>query len=119
DCKCPASGQGTEDGRPTAGTWRWFAIIDELIGRSAAVSPPVVVGSLRARPGRVRVRVEEEDEVGRTPRSSTLWLRATFFFKRRVISLHGPILHWELIAHTNTNVVQYCTRSHHLHKEKV
>ncbi|CAL8398025.1 unnamed protein product [Boreogadus saida] len=35
---------------------------------------------------------------------------------RRVISLHGPILHWEVIAHTNANVVQYCIRSHHLHK---
>ena len=57
---CPASGQGTEDGRPTAGTWRWFALMDELIGSSAAVSPPVVVGSLPARPGQVRVRVEEE-----------------------------------------------------------
>ena len=34
--------------------------MDELIGRSAAVSPPVVVGSLPARPGQVRVRVEEE-----------------------------------------------------------
>ncbi|CAL8249924.1 unnamed protein product [Arctogadus glacialis] len=60
DCKCPASGQGTEDGGPTAGTWRWFALMDELIGRSAAVSPPVVVGSLPARPGQVRVRVEDE-----------------------------------------------------------
>ena len=34
--------------------------MDELIGSSAAVSPPVVVGSLPARPGQVRVRVEEE-----------------------------------------------------------
>ena len=67
---CPASGQGTEDGRPTAGTWRWFALMDELIGSSAAVSPPVVVGSLPARPGQVRVRVEEEDEVVRAGTST-------------------------------------------------
>ena len=66
---CPASGKGTEDGRPTAGTWRWFALMDELIGSSAAVSPPVVVGSLPARPGQVRVRVEEEDEVVRGGRA--------------------------------------------------
>ena len=57
-------------GWPTAGTWRWFALMDELIGRSAAVSPPVVVGSLPARPGQVRVRVEEEDEVVRAGTST-------------------------------------------------
>ena len=44
--------------------------MDELIGRSAAVSPPVVVGSLPARPGQVRVRVEEEDEVVRAGTST-------------------------------------------------
>ena len=43
--------------------------MDELIGSSAAVSPPVVVGSLPARPGQVRVRVEEEDEVVRGGRA--------------------------------------------------
>ena len=57
-------------GWPTAGTWRWFALMDELIGMSAAVSPPVVVGSLPARPGQVRVRVEEEDEVVRAGTST-------------------------------------------------
>ena len=60
ECKCPASGQGTEDGKPTAGTWRWFSLMDEILGKSPSVSPPVVVGSLPT--SQVRVRVEEDDE---------------------------------------------------------
>ena len=60
ECKCPASGQGTEDGKPTAGTCRWFSLMDEILGKSPSVSPPVVVGSLPT--SQVRVRVEEDDE---------------------------------------------------------
>ena len=51
--------------------------MDELIGRSAAVSPPVVVGSLPARPGQVKVRVEEEDEVVRAGTSTATASTAT------------------------------------------
>ncbi|CAL8238150.1 unnamed protein product, partial [Merluccius merluccius] len=63
ECKCPASGQGTEDGKPTAGTWRWYSLMDEILGCSPSVSPPVIVGSLPTSPSQVRVRVEEEEEV--------------------------------------------------------
>ncbi|CAL9705099.1 unnamed protein product [Knipowitschia caucasica] len=33
DCKCPGTGQGVE-GNPTAGTWPWFGLMDEVSGRS-------------------------------------------------------------------------------------
>ena len=38
ECKRPASRQSTEDGTPTAATWPWFALMDEALGQSAAVS---------------------------------------------------------------------------------
>lgn len=46
ECKCLASGQGTEDGNQTAATWPWFALIDEGLGQSAGVSPPRLIASI-------------------------------------------------------------------------
>ncbi|XP_032371723.1 uncharacterized protein LOC116689321 [Etheostoma spectabile] len=47
ECKCPATGQGTEDGKATAATWPWFALMDEALGQSAAVSPPCLIASIQ------------------------------------------------------------------------
>ncbi|KAJ8364862.1 hypothetical protein SKAU_G00136930 [Synaphobranchus kaupii] len=33
DCKYPGSGEGTENGKPTAATWPWFALMDEILGQ--------------------------------------------------------------------------------------
>ncbi|XP_060789318.1 uncharacterized protein LOC132894074 [Neoarius graeffei] len=46
ECKCPRSGQGTEDGKPTAATWPWFALMDEALGQLASFSPPCPIASI-------------------------------------------------------------------------
>ncbi|ROJ30471.1 hypothetical protein DPX16_1037 [Anabarilius grahami] len=47
ECKCPATGQGTEDGKATAANWPWFALMEEALGQSAAVSPPCLIASIQ------------------------------------------------------------------------
>ncbi|XP_073716138.1 uncharacterized protein [Misgurnus anguillicaudatus] len=47
ECKCPGTGQGTEDGKVTAGNWPWFALMDEALGKSAAVTPPCLIASIQ------------------------------------------------------------------------
>ncbi|XP_034066409.1 uncharacterized protein LOC117542692 [Gymnodraco acuticeps] len=47
ECKCPASGQGTDDGKPTAATWPWFVLMDEALGQSAAGLPPGLIASIK------------------------------------------------------------------------
>ncbi|KAJ8012538.1 hypothetical protein DPEC_G00043860 [Dallia pectoralis] len=47
ECKCPATGQGTEDGKATAANWPWFALMDEALGQSAVVSPPCLIASIQ------------------------------------------------------------------------
>nr|XP_055046943.1 uncharacterized protein LOC129432512 isoform X2 [Misgurnus anguillicaudatus] len=47
ECKCPGTGQGTEDGKATAGNRPWFALMDEALGKSAAVTPPCLIASIQ------------------------------------------------------------------------
>lgn len=39
ECECPASERAQRMEKPTAVTWPWFALMDEALGQSAAVSP--------------------------------------------------------------------------------
>ncbi|XP_019908757.1 uncharacterized protein LOC109616568 [Esox lucius] len=71
--KCPATGQGTEDGKATAATWPWFALMDEALGQSAAVSPPCLIASIQEdKPGPSTAQEVEEgrDEEERATCSS-------------------------------------------------
>uniref|UniRef100_A0AAZ1XTS6 Uncharacterized protein n=1 Tax=Oreochromis aureus TaxID=47969 RepID=A0AAZ1XTS6_OREAU len=45
DCKYPGSGEGVS-GKPTAATWPWFALMDEVIGQMPSIRPPVLISSL-------------------------------------------------------------------------
>ncbi|CAI5691629.1 unnamed protein product [Oreochromis niloticus] len=45
DCKYPGSGEGVS-GKPTAATWPWFALMDEMIGQMPSIKPPVLISSL-------------------------------------------------------------------------
>ncbi|KAF3833969.1 hypothetical protein F7725_025173, partial [Dissostichus mawsoni] len=47
ECKCPASGQGTDDGKPTAATWPWYVLMDEALGQSATGLPPGLIASIQ------------------------------------------------------------------------
>ncbi|CAI5661237.1 unnamed protein product [Oreochromis niloticus] len=45
DCKYPGSGEGVS-GKPTAATWPWFALMDEVIGQRPSIRLPVLISSL-------------------------------------------------------------------------
>ncbi|XP_026000429.1 uncharacterized protein LOC113007746 [Astatotilapia calliptera] len=45
DCKCPGSGEGVS-GKPTAATWPWFGLMDEVMGQRPSIRPPVLISSL-------------------------------------------------------------------------
>ncbi|CAI5692605.1 unnamed protein product [Oreochromis niloticus] len=40
ECKYPGSGEGVS-GKPTAATWPWFALMDEVIGQRPSIRPPL------------------------------------------------------------------------------
>ncbi|XP_024117041.1 uncharacterized protein LOC112138669 isoform X2 [Oryzias melastigma] len=41
DCKYPASGEGV-CGKPSAATWPWFDLMDEVLGQRPSTTPPVL-----------------------------------------------------------------------------
>ncbi|XP_077098188.1 uncharacterized protein LOC143749651 isoform X1 [Siphateles boraxobius] len=45
DLKCPQTGVSTEDGEPTAASWKWYTAMDEAIGGRPSISPPALVAS--------------------------------------------------------------------------
>ncbi|KAL3999595.1 trinucleotide repeat-containing protein [Sarotherodon galilaeus] len=45
ECKYPGSGEGVS-GKPTAATWPWFALMDEIIGQRPSNRPPVLLSTL-------------------------------------------------------------------------
>ncbi|XP_073335830.1 uncharacterized protein [Pagrus major] len=62
DCKYPASGEGV-GGKPTAATWPWFVLMDEVLGQRPSIAPPVLIASLpEDTPGPSGVVEQEEDE---------------------------------------------------------
>ncbi|XP_029903834.1 uncharacterized protein LOC115356742 [Myripristis murdjan] len=65
DCKYPGTGEGVS-GKPTAATWPWFALMDEVLGQRPSIAPPVLIASLpEDTPGpaaAVGQQEEEEDE---------------------------------------------------------
>ncbi|KAI2644135.1 Aspartate--tRNA(Asp/Asn) ligase [Labeo rohita] len=46
ECKHPGSGEGLNNGKPTAETWPRFVLMDEMLGQRPSISPPVLVASL-------------------------------------------------------------------------
>ncbi|XP_016318814.1 TBC1 domain family member 10B-like [Sinocyclocheilus anshuiensis] len=45
DLKCPATGVSTEDGEPTAASWKWYRAMDEAIGCRPSIVPPALIAS--------------------------------------------------------------------------
>uniref|UniRef100_A0A1A8EL49 Myb/SANT-like DNA-binding domain-containing protein n=1 Tax=Nothobranchius korthausae TaxID=1143690 RepID=A0A1A8EL49_9TELE len=45
DCKYPWSGEGVS-GKPTAETWPWFVLMDEVLGQRPSTMPPVLIASI-------------------------------------------------------------------------
>ncbi|CAL8398049.1 unnamed protein product [Boreogadus saida] len=43
DLRKPQSGVGTEDGKATAASWKWY--MDGILGQKPSISPPVVISS--------------------------------------------------------------------------
>ena len=41
----PQSGVGTEDGKATAASWKWYSEMDGILGQKPSISPPVVISS--------------------------------------------------------------------------
>ncbi|KAL3977730.1 G protein-coupled receptor [Sarotherodon galilaeus] len=73
DCKCPGSGEGVS-GKPTAATWPWFGLMDEVMGQRPSIRPPVLISSLpedtpgpSTAVGDQSEREEETDEEGGQP----------------------------------------------------
>ncbi|XP_005459065.1 uncharacterized protein LOC102075886 isoform X2 [Oreochromis niloticus] len=73
DCKCPGSGQGVS-GKPTAATWPWFGLMDEVMGQRPSIRSPVLISFLpedtpgpSTAVGDQSEREEETDEEGGQP----------------------------------------------------
>ncbi|CAM4694827.1 unnamed protein product [Leuciscus chuanchicus] len=45
DCTCPGTGEGVS-GKPTAETWPWFVLMDEVLGQRHCTNPSVVIASI-------------------------------------------------------------------------
>ncbi|RXN24135.1 TBC1 domain family member 10B-like protein [Labeo rohita] len=41
----PPTGIGTESGESTAGTWKWYNLMDEAIGGRPSIQPPILIAS--------------------------------------------------------------------------
>ena len=41
----PPTGFGTEWGESTAGTWKWFDLMDEALGGRPSIQPPILIAS--------------------------------------------------------------------------
>ncbi|KAG7479197.1 hypothetical protein JOB18_020520 [Solea senegalensis] len=50
DCNCPGSGEGV-GGKPTAATWPWYILMDEVLGQKHPIALPVRPPSLRTDQG--------------------------------------------------------------------
>ncbi|KAK9959287.1 hypothetical protein ABG768_009421 [Culter alburnus] len=46
----PPTGTGTDQGEPSACTWRWFTLMHSPIGARASINPPVLISSAVATP---------------------------------------------------------------------
>ncbi|XP_067247367.1 uncharacterized protein [Chanodichthys erythropterus] len=46
----PPTGTGTDQGEPSACTWRWFTLMHSTIGARASITPPVLISSAVATP---------------------------------------------------------------------
>ncbi|MEQ2316915.1 hypothetical protein AMECASPLE_037320 [Ameca splendens] len=64
DCKYPGSGEGVSE-KPTAATWPWFVLMDEVLGQRSSTTPPVLIASIpEETPGPSRAvgnQMEKED----------------------------------------------------------
>ncbi|MEQ2238968.1 hypothetical protein ILYODFUR_038933, partial [Ilyodon furcidens] len=64
DCKYPGSGEGVGE-KPTAATWPWLVLMDEVLGQRPSTTPPVLIASIpEDTPGPSRVvgnQMEKED----------------------------------------------------------
>ncbi|KAG7477338.1 hypothetical protein MATL_G00068570 [Megalops atlanticus] len=45
EVKKPPSGVGTESGEATAGSWKWYPLMDEVLGGRPSICPPLVISS--------------------------------------------------------------------------
>ncbi|MED6275946.1 hypothetical protein CHARACLAT_031860, partial [Characodon lateralis] len=45
DCKYPGSREGVSE-KPTAGTWPWFLLMDEVLGQRSSTTPSVLIASI-------------------------------------------------------------------------
>ncbi|KAI2644562.1 hypothetical protein H4Q32_024538 [Labeo rohita] len=45
ELKCPPTGVSTEDGEPTAASWKWYSAMDEAIGGRPSITPPALIAS--------------------------------------------------------------------------
>ncbi|CAL8237499.1 unnamed protein product [Boreogadus saida] len=62
DCKFAGSGEGV-GGKPTAATWPWFVLMDEVLGQKHSITPPVLIASIPENtPGPSTAVVEEKEE---------------------------------------------------------
>ncbi|XP_015797583.1 uncharacterized protein [Nothobranchius furzeri] len=73
DCKYPGSGEGVS-GKPTAETWPWFVLMDEVLGQRPSTRPPVVIASIpedTPGPSAAVSETEESESGGNQPESSS------------------------------------------------
>ncbi|XP_062393625.1 uncharacterized protein LOC134088864 isoform X2 [Sardina pilchardus] len=79
ELKKPPTGVSTESGETTAGTWKWYSLMDEVMGDKPSISPPVLITSsggdhfqvsavASPEPRRAEAEAEAEEEEEATPR---------------------------------------------------
>ena len=61
-CTCDLGVKQGVSGKPTAATWPWFDLMDEVLGQRPSVAPPVLIASIPDTPGpRAAVGNQEEE----------------------------------------------------------
>ncbi|KAK9969110.1 hypothetical protein ABG768_027311 [Culter alburnus] len=61
DCKCPGTGEGV-NGKPTAATWPWFVLMDEVLGQRHSNNSPVLISSIPEDTPGPSSAVDDQDE---------------------------------------------------------
>ncbi|KAK9965060.1 hypothetical protein ABG768_004172 [Culter alburnus] len=61
DLKCPGTGEGVS-GKPTAATWLWFVLLDEVFGQRYSNNPPVLIASIPEDTPGPSSAVDDQDE---------------------------------------------------------
>ncbi|KAJ8358066.1 hypothetical protein AAFF_G00036760 [Aldrovandia affinis] len=116
ELKQPPTGQGTESGEATAGSWKWYPLMDEALGGRPSIQPPfLIIVDLKSCHQTIRSR---DSRCHMLPDLLSTLLILVEMWLVSVVIRPEDLLSWlHNVSVGNTDVVQYGATSDDLRRK--